>query len=139
MKNTTENLKPEHIYLNLAECSEQERKEVGFILPFNAIKTLVNCLKKGKLYRNFKHLQLTKNNYWTVSNAKFNKTEVNFQQFKQIIEWKEVLQVDIFDIDFGGNVMARMEIKNGKFKFTDAMNGGGYSIAIEDIKITPTN
>ena len=68
-----------------------------------------------------------------------NKTEVNLQQFKQIIEWKEVLQVDIFDIDFGGNVMVRMEIKDGKFRFTNAMNGGGYPIAIEDIKITPTN
>ena len=135
MKNTTENLKPEHIYLNLANCSEEERKEVIAMLPEEKVKGDY----RTDYYYNYL-VYFSKAEKWFVNFNVESKTEVNFQEFKEIMGATfEDEKVEIFDIDFGGNCMARMEIKNGKFKFTDAMNGGGYSIAIEDIKITPTN
>ena len=128
----TENLKKEEIYLNLAECSEEEIKELSKILNYKISEV-----------REFPLLIFEGGNldqYETGFHKLKNKTEVNFKEFKEIMGATfEDEKVEIFDIDFGGNCMARMEIKNGKFKFTDAMNGGGFPIPIENIKITPTN
>ena len=136
----------EEIYLNLAKCSEEELKEVEKILKKENVFYYTNLSENRPIL----HYGNSMNIYgWLKGTINFllmynNKTEVNFQEFKEIMGVKvetssENTQVEIFDIDFGGNCMARMEIQNGKFKFTNAMNGGGYPIAIEDIKITPTN
>lgn len=41
-----------------------------------------------------------------------------------------------FDLDFGGHLKARLEIKNNIPKVIGAMNGWGNGISVEDIIIT---
>lgn len=133
----------ENIYLNLAECSEQELRKLPEILKDEDIYPNDEALfKVGKYNKDYPLLHLDSDKEWIGADKECEnegKTPVSFTQFMEIMEATETEKVEVFDIDFSGICMARMEIQNGKFKFTNAMNGGGYPIAIEDIKITPTN
>ena len=99
MKNTTENLKPEHIYLNLANCSEEERKEVIAMLPEEKVKGDY----RTDYYYNYL-VYFSKAEKWFVNFNVESKTEVNFQEFKEIM---------------GGEGKAEAEKVNYEKKFND--------------------
>ena len=59
----------------------------------------------------------------------------------QSLEIKEVLQVEntVFNIDFGGHVMAGLKIINGEIEVVGAINGYGNGISTDEIIITKFN
>ena len=94
MKNTTENLKPEQIYLNLDECSEYDKIEVIAMLP------QPQDIDDYVIIYDYKYLifddDIERNCWWVVDETRIsNKTEVNLKQFKEIIGAKVETSVEI--------------------------------------------
>ena len=75
-----EPLKPQEIYLNLANCSEEQQKEVIAMLPEEEVRMPIKH-NKSYCYLNYNFLQWFVCGYSVISN----KTEVNFNQFKEIM------------------------------------------------------
>lgn len=49
------------------------------------------------------------------------------------------VELPVYNIDFGGNVMAGIVIENGKPNVLGAMNGGGFAIDSDKIIVTEGN
>lgn len=126
-------IKKEEIYLDLSKISEYDKETVSSLVKFNLrltfpylvfedeeLKTWIQCKKECDLLENRK--------------------EINFQQFCELFQTSaKSAQVPVFNIDFGGNVMAGLKIVNGKIEVIGAINGWGDGISADLIKITKSN
>ena len=122
------------IYLDLSKCTEEQQKHT---------KTLTGIKNDSeRIYLSFSPIQ----NVWGYfdSIGIKNKTELTYPEFIKLFEGgesKEVLQVEntVFNIDFGGHVMAGLKIVNGEIEVVGAMNGYGDGISADKIIITKSN
>lgn len=48
--------------------------------------------------------------------------------FVEVDDCVVVSKIKFYQIDFGGNVLAQLKIKNGNIEVLRAINGGGYKI-----------
>ena len=124
------------VFINLSKCTEEEQKHIFSLLPDDELRTYLRY-NKFQPYLNFDFLQWFICNHEVISR----KTELTYLEFIKLFEGgesKEVLQVEnnVFNIDFGGHVMAGLRIVNGEIKVVGAINGYGDGISADKIIIT---
>lgn len=129
------------IFINLTKCTEEEQKHVFTLLPDRQ----EHLQYRIDQYNTFLYLDNETGLWWVNGDTiPKNKTELTYPDFIKLFEGresKEVLQVEntVFNIDFGGHVMAGLKIINGEIEVVGAINGYGNGISTDEIRITKYN
>ena len=124
--------KLEEIYIDLSKLSEEQQRKISVLI-------------NGVLNLNSDRFLLSFNPYnqkWELHKYLYNGKELTYSQFLDMMgESEEVLQVEntVFNIDFGGHVMAGLKIINGEIEVVGAINGYGNGISTDEIIITKFN
>lgn len=126
-------------FIDLSKCSEEQRKSLPQILEKageEIYSTEKQWLENGEFDE--PHLYLCDTRIWITSYVP-NLTELTYPEFIKLFEGGEGENENIYDVDFGGNVMARIKIVDNKIEVTNAMNGYGNGIPLSEITITNSN
>lgn len=144
---TEEQLKKEEIYLDLSKLSEEEIKEIYKKIK-NSDQNIHTQTERDLINGIVTHCYwflFFDGNAWNQNETPLSgRTELTYPEFIKLFEGgksKEVLQVEntVFNIDFGGHVMAGLKIVNGEIEVVGAMNGYGNGISADKIIIIKSN
>ena len=134
-------------YLNLSKCTEEEIKETHKKIK-NSDQDIHTQTERDLINGIVTHCYwflFFDGNAWNQNETPLSgKTEITYPEFIKLFEGgksNEVLQVEntVFNIDFGGHVMAGLKIVNGEIKVVGAMNGYGNGISADKIIIIKSN
>ena len=109
-------------------------------IPYPRVEWECNCGFKHCLNEGFEQ-DYRKDNFKEIRLPTGNCLKCKKEIKTHSLESKEVLQVEntVFNIDFGGHVMAGLKIINGEIEVVGAMNGYGNGISTDEIRITKSN
>ena len=79
-------MKKEDTYLNLDKLNLNERIEVMKILPAEPHRDAYNIFKSYKYLQFVPKSEFQENEKWFVDKSSWNKTEISFQQFKEMMK-----------------------------------------------------
>ena len=109
-------------------------------IPYPRVEWECNCGFKHCLNEGFEQ-DYRKDNFKEIRLPTGNCLKCKKEIKTHSLESKEVLQVEntVFNIDFGGHVMAGLKIVNGEIEVVGAMNGYGNGISADKIIIIKSN
>ena len=143
IKNKTELTYPE--FIKLFEGGESKEdfaiyKRTFNNIPYPRVEWECNCGFKHCLNEGFEQ-DYRKDNFKEIRLPTGNCLKCKKEIKTHSLESKEVLQVEntVFNIDFGGHVMAGLKIVNSEIEVVGAMNGYGNGISTDEIRITKSN